>query len=293
MISKSTWLHLRLPFSYFLLPVFLLAVVVSKDVNIQYFLIIFVVLHFFLYTASNGFNSYYDKDENSIGTLKHPPKVTPDLLWVSLALDGMAIATALFVHPLFSLGCFIYGLASKAYSWDKTRLKRRPVTGWLLTSAGVGTITFLLVVLFLKKPDFRILFDPYYLIPAVLVGTFILGFFPLTQIYQHKEDFKRGDMTISIALGINGTFVLSAVLLSLSLTGLGAYLYFTFTRGLSVLYVLLQLPAVIYFIYWWRSVSIDEGQASFDHCFRMSVIATGGLNIFCVAAIIILNRLNF
>lgn len=293
MISKSTWLHLRLPFSYFLLPVFLLAVVVSRQVNMQYFLIIFIVLHFFLYTASNGFNSYYDKDENSIGTLKHPPKVTKDLLWVSLSLDGMAITTALFVHPLFSLGCLIYGLASKAYSWDKTRLKRRPVAGWLLTSTGVGTITFLLVVLFLNTPAFGILFDPYYLIPAVLVGTFILGFYPLTQVYQHKDDCKRGDKTISMAVGVNGTFVLSAVLLALSLTSLGFYLSFILTPGLLILYILLQLPGVIYFIYWWRSVWMDEEQASFDHCFRMSVIATSGLNIFCAAAIIVLNRLNF
>jgi 4-hydroxybenzoate polyprenyltransferase len=292
MISKSTLFHLRLPVSYFLLPVFMLAVLVSKQMNLRYFVLIFVILHFFLYTASNGFNSYYDKDKNSIGSLKHPPQVTKDLLWVSLALDGIAIATAMFVHPLFSLSCFIYGIASKSYSWNRIRLKKLPVASWLLTGTGVGTAGFLMAVFFLNKPDFSLLINPYYIIPAGLSGIFILGFYPLTQVYQHQDDRKRGDKTISMVMGIRGTFVLSAILLLLSLTGLAVYIYFNFFPNLLFLYIILQLPGILYFIYWSYRVWRDERQASFDYIFRLSIISSSGLNIFCFAAILALNRFN-
>jgi hypothetical protein len=188
---------------------------------------------------------------------------------------------------------FFFGLVSKAYSWNKIRLKRMPVTSWLLIGSGVGTATFLMIVLFLNEPDFSILTDLRYLLPAALVGIFILGFYPLTQVYQHEEDLKRGDRTISIIMGISGTFFLSFTLLSISLIMLGIYIYFAFTPDLTYLYVSLLIPGVIYFIYWWRLVSMDKKQASFDHCFRLSFIAASGLNIFCIAAIIRLNRLNF
>jgi len=293
LISKSTLLHLRLPFSYFLLPIFQLAVIVSVQVNFKNFVIIFIILHLLLYTSSNGFNSYYDKDEGSIGTLKHSPKITGDLLWVSLGIDIIAIAVAMMVHPIFALGCFLYGLASKAYSWDKIRLKRMPFVSWMLIGSGVGTIAFLMIVIFLNKPDFKILIDPNYLIPAGVVGTFILGFYPLTQVYQHKEDLKRGDMTISMIIGINGTFVLSGILLSVSLLILGVYIYFFFTSFLLFLYIILQIPGIIYFLYWWTRVLKDKKEANFDHNFRLSFIATSGLNIFCITAIIILNKLKF
>ena len=36
--------------------------------------------------------------------------------------------------------------------------------------------------------------------------------YPLTQVYQHKEDQERGDKTLSILLGVNGTFVFAALL---------------------------------------------------------------------------------
>ncbi len=275
------------------MPVFLFAVVISTQIDIKNFILIFIILHFLLYTASNGFNSYYDRDEGSIGTIKYSPEVTKDLLWVSLALDALAIILALFVHPLFSLGCFLYGIASKLYSWNKTRLKRRPVLSWLLTGSGVGSIAFLMSVVFLDTPDFGKLTEPGILLPAAFIGIFILGFYPLTQVYQHEEDFKRGDKTISMMLGIRGTFLLSFILLSISLAGLGTYFYYKLTTILLFLYISLLIPGVLYFLYWWHCILKDEKHANFDHCFRLSIIATAGLNIFCTIAIISFKSINF
>src|SRR5688572_33056168 len=113
MLTRSSWLHLRIPFSYFLLPVYLFSLSISPNLNESRLLWVFVILHFFLYPASNGFNSYFDKDEGSIGGLKYPPPVTKGLYFLSLIFDGGAIVLAyLKIGWPFALMVFVYGLAS-------------------------------------------------------------------------------------------------------------------------------------------------------------------------------------
>src|ERR1051325_5485356 len=96
MFSKSTLLHLRIPFSYFLLPVYLFAVSVSPNITEKRLIWVFIILHFLLYPASNGFNSYFDKDEKSIGGLENPPPVNKSLYYVSLLFDAAAVVLAFF-----------------------------------------------------------------------------------------------------------------------------------------------------------------------------------------------------
>ena len=45
---------------------------------------------------------------------------------------------------------------------------------------------------------------------------FVAAIYPITQIYQHEEDRLNGDKTISMALGIRGSLVFSALLFLLS-----------------------------------------------------------------------------
>ena len=103
MLSRSTILHLRIPFSVFLMPVFLFAFSQMPQASWVNVALVIVAVHLFLYPASNGFNSYYDKDEDSIGGLEKPPAVTNDLLWASLAFDGAALVLGLFTR----VTCFL------------------------------------------------------------------------------------------------------------------------------------------------------------------------------------------
>src|SRR5690349_7455866 len=97
MIQRSTWLHLRIPFSFYLMPVFLFAWSISPHPALWRVLLSFIILHFFLYSASNGYNSFFDKDEDSIGGLENPPPVSKELLYVSLLLDGIALLLGIFL----------------------------------------------------------------------------------------------------------------------------------------------------------------------------------------------------
>lgn len=77
--DKNTVKHLRIPFSYHLMPVFLFALSQALDVDLLNACIAFLILHLLIYPSSNGYNSYQDKDETSIGGLKNPPKVSINL----------------------------------------------------------------------------------------------------------------------------------------------------------------------------------------------------------------------
>ena len=144
-MTKSTLLHLRIPFSLFLSPVFTMAVALSDQMMSSEKLIFsFVAIHLFLYPASNGYNSYFDKDEDSIGGLKRPPKVTTDLYWSSLAFDGIALSIAFMIGIPFGVGLLIYGIISKAYSHPSFRLKKRPWLSWLVVAFFQGGWMFFL-----------------------------------------------------------------------------------------------------------------------------------------------------
>src|ERR1700749_4702013 len=59
--DKSTIKHLRLHFSYHLMPVFLFALSQSNGINWNHTIIAFLILHLLIYPSSNGYNSYQDK----------------------------------------------------------------------------------------------------------------------------------------------------------------------------------------------------------------------------------------
>ncbi|WP_240731627.1 hypothetical protein [Hymenobacter radiodurans] len=66
---------LRIPFSVYLMPVFWFGLSALRQPCSPWRAVgVFVVLHVLAYPASNGYNSYYDRDEGSIGGLKKPPK---------------------------------------------------------------------------------------------------------------------------------------------------------------------------------------------------------------------------
>jgi 4-hydroxybenzoate polyprenyltransferase len=285
MISRSSLAHIRVPVSFFLMPVFFLALFSAGHIDPVKAWTVFFVLHFLLYPASNGFNSYYDRDFESIGTLKHPPAVTRDLLWLSLALDAAACTVAFFAGPLFALGCFIYGCASKAYSWDKTRIKKHALAGWLFTGLGQGTLTFLLVAVSVGDApvadinNFRLWF------PALACGLFVSGFYPLTQVFQHREDGRRHDRTISMLVGTQGTFYLASIVMFATI--LLFSFYFALTRGIfsAAAFCILLVPAVVYFTRWLYAVRKNTGAADYDRATRMSVLASSGINLFSLLAL--------
>ena len=149
MLSASTIKLLRIPFSFFLSPLYFFALAQVPHIDWVKASLIFFILHFLIYPASNGYNSYIDKDESSIGGLEKPPLPTIHLFYVTVVLDFLAIVLSfLFISKLFSICIIAYIMASRAYSSKKIRLKKYPIIGFLVVVVFQGAFTYLMSVFY-------------------------------------------------------------------------------------------------------------------------------------------------
>lgn len=276
---KNILLHLRIPFSFFLLPIYLFALSQSSAVDVTKTWWVFFILHFMLFPASNAYNSYYDKDEGSIGLLENPPPVTKKLLYTAWVIDLLALVLGwVWVGELFVIYLIIYGLISKAYSHPAIRLKKYPTVSWLVVTLFQGALTYLAVYQAII-PDFQIFKLTHFqvLLPAFICTSNLLAIYPLTQVYQHEEDARRGDLTMSRVLGVRNTFLNAVFWLGLS--AVGFLIYFGFTLDLLLLIAMLS-PLLGFFAWWMLQVWKDESKANFKNTMWLNLLAGICLNIF-------------
>ncbi len=279
MFTRSTLLHLRIPFSFFLMPVFVFAWAINPEVELLNLSLVFIALHMFLYPASNGFNSYFDKDEKSIGGLKYPPKVTRDLYYISLIFDFIAIIIGFIISWQFALMLFIYGLVSKAYSHRSIRLKKYAILSWLVAGLFQGAFTFVMAYLGLHEVTLAELGWEVYT-PALLSSALLWGSYPMTQVYQHEEDSKRGDKTLSYMLGITGTFLFTGIIFSVSAGLYFWYFLSYFDMKMALAFLMFLAPIVIYFTIWFFQIAGDESAANYSGTMRLNTISSVCLNSF-------------
>jgi 1,4-dihydroxy-2-naphthoate octaprenyltransferase len=283
MFSRSAWLHLRIPFSFFLMPVYIFALGISPNLGESRLLWSFVIIHFFLYPASNGFNSYFDKDEKSIGGLRNPPPVTKGLYYLSLLFDVVAILLGfLIISTLFAMLLLIYGLVSKAYSHPSIRLKKFPVIGWLTVGFFQGFFTFLMCYIGINDYGIENLGNIRVLVPAILSSIILLGTYPMTQIYQHEEDEARGDKTISLMLGIKGTFIFVLIVFTLAAAGYVIYFYSFYSLWFGEVFLLSLFPVVVFFLIWFFRVWRDPAKANFVNTMWLNFLSACCLNAFFI-----------
>ena len=273
MLQKSTITLLRIPFSFFLMPVFFFSLSQVHTIDYERAALVFIILHFIMYPASNGYNSYMDRDEGSIGMLEKPPPPSRELFLLTLWMDVTAIVLSLLVNSAFTVCIIANILASRAYSYRGIRLKQYPLTGFLTVVLFQGAVTYLMVQVgagaTVPQPPWMGM-----LISSLLFG----GFYPLTQIYQHEQDRRDGVTTISYLLGINGTFVFSGIMYALSEVAL--WIYFDRSNSSEHFWFLqiFFLPVVVYFFYWWKKTRQETSNASFRYAMRMNLIAATSTN---------------
>ncbi|RYZ54598.1 MAG: hypothetical protein EOP49_04755 [Sphingobacteriales bacterium] len=272
--DRATLLHLRLPFSFFLLPVFCFGISQASNIHAINTWTLFVALHFFIYPGSNVYNSFMDRDTGSIGGLEHPPPVTPSLLYASVYMDVAGLLLCAVVR--WELAALVSGYVafSKAYSWHGIRLKKYPWLGWVMVLFFQGGYTFLMTHMAAENNFTVQWFNEKNLLCLLIASLFIGGYYPLTQIYQHQEDSERGDQTVSYRLGVRGTFVFSGVLFALAAAV--CYVYFTtfYTLDHFLLFLLMLLPVVLYFLYWAAISFKDQYRADYRHAMRMTFISS-------------------
>ncbi len=278
---------LRIHFSFFLLPIFLLAVSRAGSFDLWSFIGIFIVLHLFIYPASNGYNSYIDQDEGPIGGLEDPPKPSRNLFWASLIFDIAGIVLTLLIDWQAFLLILGYILASRAYSSPQLRLKGMPIVGFFTVFFFQGVITFATAYLGVKGGSWHELASHW---PALVASSFLIaGVYPLTQIYQHKEDRAAGDTTISIVLGYRGSFVFSLLMFSIAIAFIFTEFYLFEQLYCFYIFAIMMVPSFIFFHRWMLQVWKDPDKATFRNSMRMNLIASASMNL-AFALMIFLNE---
>lgn len=275
--DKNTIQLLRIPFSLLLMPVYLLAISQVDQLNIKTTIWSFFIIHLLVYPASNGYNSYIDKDESSIGGLEKPPMPTIQLFYTTLFMDTLAIILSLiFVKPFFAISILLYILASRAYSSKQIRLKKYPIIGFLVVVVFQGGFTYFMSFIGISDLSFRTSLTNLLIMTACSLQ--IAGAYPITQIYQHKEDLKDGVITLSYKLGYKGTFTCTAIMFALCNTIY--YYYFLRTNAIQQFYILqlFFLPIIGFFVFWAFNVFQDIAEANFKNTMRMNLIAAVCMN---------------
>jgi 4-hydroxybenzoate polyprenyltransferase len=276
-ISKNTFKLLRLPFSFFLMPLFLLAMSQATVLSFYKTLAAFVIIHFFIYPASNGYNSFVDRDEGSIGGIEKPPLPTRQLFYVTVFLDVAGLLLALcLVNYLFAICLFAYICASRAYSSRQIRLKRFPVIGFLVVVVFQGAFTYFTSMTGIAEGQLQPMPSTFFILLACSLQ--IAGAYPLTQVYQHQQDLKDGVVTLSYRLGYVGTFLFTATMFLFC--NVFYYLYFAAAQRLHNFFVLqlFFLPVVVFFCWWFYQVTVNPQQANFKNAMRMNWVASASMN---------------
>jgi 1,4-dihydroxy-2-naphthoate octaprenyltransferase len=280
---QSTLQLLRFHFSFFLMPVYWFALSQVSVIKWSDAVLIFIILHVLVYPSSNGYNSYMDRDTTPVGGLENPMQPTRLLFYTTIFMDAFALLLSLIISPLFATGIFFYILASRAYSYRKIRLKKYPVTGYLTVTIFQGAVTFFLVYYGSSgNPDLKI---P--VLPMTASSLLIGGFYPLTQIYQHREDYEDGVITLSYLLGYRGTFVFTGIIYACAFLSLGWYFYSESAFFKFVILQILMLPVIVYFFIWFSKVAKDNIEANFKNAMRMNVLASVCTNIGFITLLIL------
>jgi len=252
------------------MPVFWFALSFVEQINIVKTVLAFVILHLIVYPSSNGYNSYMDRDETSIGGIKDPLQPTKQLYIVTVIMDAAALFLSSFISLLFTVCILCYIVCSRLYSYRGIRLKRFPVIGYITVILNQGALTFFMVY-HASNTDVT----AHTPVAGLIAAAFLIGgFYPITQVYQHESDKKDGVTTISMLLGKRGTFIFCAALYAVALSILFSYyMHQNHLMWFGILQIFF-VPVLVYFARWFTKVVKNETTADFKHTMRMNWIAS-------------------
>lgn len=225
-----------------------------------------------------------DRDSESIGGVENPMQPTKELFYVTLAMDFAGSLLSFFISWQFALAYVFYILCSRMYSYRGIRLKRFPFTGYVTVILNQGALIFAMVY-HASDENATVLYAP--LQGLVAAGFLIGGFYPITQIYQHKSDSNDGVQTISMLLGKTGTFIFCAAMYTIAFSVL-----FFYYKGMGKLtsFFILQIffiPVIVYFVQWMLQVFKNENAADFKNTMRMNILAGTCTNMAFITLIIL------
>lgn len=217
---KNFLVHLRLHYQFFLLSGgYLLGGLMADQMNTLQFWMQFLNVHILLFGGATAYNSWWDKDEGSIGGLKNPPKMKEWMHPVSLMFIVFGWIWSFTLGWMYS-SIFLFSLVLFwLYSTPLARWKGHPVLSLIAIAISTGFNSVLLGTLAAGGA-----IDGAILLGALGASLILLSLYPVSQIYQKEEDHRRGDKTFAAVYGIKAvqifftvSFITGSVLLCTAL----------------------------------------------------------------------------
>ncbi len=224
-----------------------------------------------------------DRDTDSIGGVKSPMEPQKELFYVTVFMDLLAIALTFLLPSEITVLLTSYIICSRLYSYRGVRLKKYPITGYLTVILNQGGLLFLMVFLGASANFTEAV--PW---AAVAAACFLIGgFYPITQVYQHRSDEQDGVRTISMVLGKKGTFVFCVIIYMIAFFAL--FIHYRQQNQLNSFWVLqiFFLPVLVYYINWMRKVWKDASKADFEHTMKMNWLASTCTNLGFITILIL------
>jgi 1,4-dihydroxy-2-naphthoate octaprenyltransferase len=267
------------------MPVFWFALSFAGDINLFRATAAFVILHCLVYPSSNGYNSYMDRDETSIGGVKDPLQPTRELYIVTLIMDAIAVLLSFMLSYVFGICIFTYIIFSRLYSYRGIRLKQYALPGYITVILNQGSLTFFMVYYIARQTpanDFPL--------AGIIAAAFLIGgFYPITQIYQHQSDKQDKVTTISMLLGKRGTFIFCAIMYAVAIGILFFHYHLHHQMQSFLLLQIFFIPVLVYFIRWFLKVLKNETLADFKHTMQMNWLASTCTSLAFITIILIHN----
>jgi 1,4-dihydroxy-2-naphthoate octaprenyltransferase len=224
-----------------------------------------------------------DRDTESIGGIEKPHQPTKQLFYLTMLMDVGALLLSLFISIYFFTGIALFIAASRAYSYRGIRLKKYPFIGYLTVIIFQGALIYFIVKHGASQD--QVLSKSW----SAMIGSSLLigAFYPLTQIYQHRQDEADGVQSISARLGYRGTFIFSAFVFILAMIALAWYFANNLELDRFLIIQICMLPALVYFFWWMRKVFTNEKAANFKNTMTMNLIGSICSNVAFMSILMI------
>lgn len=218
------------------------------------------------------------QDESPIQGLQKPPPTSEMMYWLSLMLDLVGIFWAYYkLSPAFFIFCIIYAISHRIYSHPFTRLKALAVTSTLYWNFLNGYCNVVASYMGATENITALNQVPAQVhAAAIIYFVYSIGSWPVSQIYQHEEDKKNGDNSLSIQLGIRGTLLFAWVFISAGALCQIAYFFafFEIPTELSASFMLVSFPLTLYTMIWTKDVFEDPNNANYERTDKWQFIST-------------------
>lgn len=283
-LYKQCWhfvLHLRWHYQLFILSGgFLLGGLLSTDFEAASFLTQFLNVHLLLFGGATAFNSFWDDDDGPVGGLANPPEMKSWMWYGAILLQLAGLLIAMFVSEEYVAVYILSMLFFWLYSSPLSRWKSHPIKS--LVAIGLSTGTSSVLLGYFSAANNSLTFPVF--MASLGAALILLSIYPVSQIYQIKEDQRRGDHTFAVAYGAWGVrlFFVIAFFVGLAMVSIALYLLYP---GLGMLFFVSGVIVGVVGYWYLRSISAESG--SYKQVMRIKYGVSLAFVLFLVAALLL------